>query len=103
MSIRQWPMDDRPREKLLVKGSKALTDAELLAIFLRVGRKGVNAKQMAQELLDRFGGLGPLLKPNAKVFCATKGLGQAKFCQPQAALKPNRRYLDEQLCSENVF
>ena len=57
MSIRQWPMDDRPREKLLVKGSKALTDAELLAIFLRVGRKGVNAKQMAQELIDYFGGL----------------------------------------------
>jgi DNA repair protein RadC len=47
MSISQWPMDDRPREKLLSKGPKALTDAELLAIFLRVGRKGVNAKQMA--------------------------------------------------------
>ena len=103
MSIRQWPMDDRPREKLLVKGSKALTDAELLAIFLRVGRKGMNAKQMAQELLDRFVGLGPLLKANAKVFCATKGLGQAKFCQLQAALEPNRRYLDEQLRSEDVF
>ena len=103
MSIRQWPMDDRPREKLLVKGSKELTDAELLAIFLRVGRKGMNAKQMAQELLDRFGGLGPLLKANAKVFCVTKGLGQAKFCQLQAALEPNRRYLDEQLRSEDVF
>ena len=59
----------------------------------------MNAKQMAKELLDRFGGLGPLLKANAKVFCATKGLGRAKFCQPQAALEPNRRYLDEQLCS----
>ena len=58
MSISQWPMDDRPREKLLAKGPKALTDAELLAIFLRVGRKGMNAKQMAQELIDYFGGLG---------------------------------------------
>jgi DNA repair protein RadC len=47
MSISQWPMADRPREKLLAKGPKALTDAELLAIFLRVGRKGVSAKQMA--------------------------------------------------------
>ena len=55
MSISQWPMADRPREKLLAKGPKALTDAELLAIFLRVGRKGTNAKQMAQELIDYFG------------------------------------------------
>ena len=61
MSINQWPMDDRPREKLLIKGPKALTDAELLAIFLRVGRRGVNAKKMAQELIDCFGGLAPLL------------------------------------------
>jgi DNA repair protein RadC len=66
MSIRQWPSDDRPREKLLAKGPKALTDAELLAIFLRVGRKSVNAKQMAQELIDYFGGLGPLLKADQK-------------------------------------
>ena len=86
MSISQWPIDDRPREKLLAKGPKALTDAELLAIFLRVGRKGVNAKQMAQELIDYFGGLGPLLKSDLQSFCAAKGLGQAKYCQLQATL-----------------
>ena len=103
MSISEWPIDDRPREKLLAKGSKALTDAELLAIFLRVGRKGVNAKQMAQELIDAFGGLGPLLKADPKVFCATKGLGEAKFCQLQAALELTRRYLDEQLRCQDVF
>ena len=103
MSIRQWPLDDRPREKLLAKGSKALTDAELLAIFLRVGRKGVNAKQMAQELIDYFGGLGPLLKADQKVFCAAKGLGQAKFCQLQATLELTRRYLDEQLRTEDIL
>lgn len=97
MSIRQWPLDDRPRKKLLAKGPKALTDAELLAIFLRVGRKGVNAKQMAQELIDYFGGLGPLLKADQKVFCA------AKFCQLQAALELTRRYLDEQLRTEDIF
>ena len=56
MSIRQWPLDDRPREKLLKKGPDALTNAELLAIFLRVGYRGVDAKAMAQSLLDQFGG-----------------------------------------------
>ena len=61
MSIRQWPLDDRPREKLLKKGPDALTNAELLAIFLRVGYRGVDAKAMAQSLLDQFGGLAPLL------------------------------------------
>ena len=103
MSISQWPTDDRPREKLLAKGPKALTDAELLAIFLRVGRKGVNAKQMAQELIDCFGGLGPLIKADFNVFCAAKGLGQAKFCQLQATLELTRRYLDEQLRCKDIF
>jgi len=103
MSIRQWPLEDRPREKLLAKGPKALTDAELLAIFLRVGRKGVNAKQMAQELIDYFGGLGPLLKADEQTFCAAKGLGEAKFCQLQATLELTRRYLEEHLRSDDVF
>jgi DNA repair protein RadC len=96
-------MADRPREKLLAKGPKALTDAELLAIFLRVGRKGANAKQMAQELIDYFDGLAPLLKADRQTFCAAKGLGQAKFCQLQATLELTRRYLDEQLRSQDIF
>ena len=103
MSISQWPVDDRPREKLLAKGPKALTDAELLAIFLRVGRKGVNANQMAQELIDYFGGLGPLLKSDMQSFCAAKGLGQAKYCQLMATLELTRRYLDEQLREKDIF
>lgn len=103
MSISQWPMEDRPREKLLAKGPKALTDAELLAIFLRVGRKGMDAKQMAQELIDYFGGLGPLLKADREAFCSAKGLGQAKFCQLQATLELTRRYLDEHLRADDVF
>ena len=103
MSISQWPMDDRPRDKLLSKGPKALTNAELLAIFLRVGRRGVNAKQMAQELIDHFGGLGPLLKADQVTFCEAKGLGQAKYCQLQATLELTRRYLDEQLRNEDIF
>ena len=103
MSISQWPIDDRPREKLLAKGAKALTDAELLAIFLRVGRKGMDAKQMAQELIDYFGGLGPLLRADREAFCSAKGLGQAKFCQLQATLELTRRYLDEHLRADDVF
>ena len=103
MSISQWPMEDRPREKLLAKGPKALTDAELLAIFLRVGRKGMDAKQMAQELIDYFGGLEPLLKADREAFCSAKGLGQAKFCQLQATLELTRRYLDEHLRADDVF
>ena len=103
MSIKQWPQDDRPREKMLKKGPEALTSAELLAIFLRVGYKGVDAKSMAQSLLDQFGGLAPLLVANKKEFCLTKGLGEAKYCQLQATLELTKRYLRERLCSSDVF
>ena len=55
MAIKHWPQENRPREKLLEKGPQALTDAELLAIFLRVGRKGVNAIDLARDLINHFG------------------------------------------------
>jgi len=103
MSIKNWPREDRPREKLLAKGSVALTDAELLAIFLRTGRKGVSAIEMARDLLDGFGGLGPLLKADQQTFCSAKGLGMAKYCQLQATLELTKRYLEEQLRSDYVF
>ena len=103
MSIKNLPQEDRPREKLLAKGSMALTDAELLAIFLRTGRKGHSAIEMARELLDEFGGLGPLLKADQKTFCLAKGLGMAKYCQLQATLELTKRYLEEQLSSDYVF
>ena len=103
MAIKHWPQENRPREKLLDKGPQALTDAELLAIFLRVGRKGVNAIDMARDLISHFGGLGPSLKADQKTFCAAKGLGAAKYCQLQATLELTKRYLEEQLCSEYVF
>ena len=103
MSIKHWPQEDRPREKLLAKGPSALTDAELLAIFLRTGRKGASAIEMARDLLKEFGGLGPLLKADDKTFCSTNGLGVAKYCQLQATLELTRRYLEEQLSSEHVF
>lgn len=103
MAIKHWPEENRPREKLLERGSQALTDAELLAIFLRVGRKGVNAIDMARELISHFGGLGPLLMADQTTFCTAKGLGPAKYCQLQATLELSKRYLEEQLCSDYVF
>ena len=103
MAIKHWPQENRPREKLLEKGPQTLTDAELLAIFLRVGRKGVNAIDMARDLINHFGGLGPLLMADQTAFCEAKGLGTAKYCQLQATLELTKRYLEEQLRNEYVF
>ncbi|GAB2514439.1 JAB domain-containing protein [Microbulbifer agarilyticus] len=93
MAITDWPAAERPREKLLAKGAAALSDAELLAIFLRTGLPGVSAVDLARQLLSDFGGLRPLLEAERKAFCAGKGLGDAKFVQLQAV----RDYLSAQL------
>lgn len=103
MAIRHWPKDQRPREKLLLKGAGALTDAELLAIFLRTGLPGLSAIGLANQLLDRFGGIGPLLKADQNSFSSAKGLGPAKYCQLQATLELTQRYLKEQLNNGSVF
>jgi DNA repair protein RadC len=70
MAIRDWPAGERPREKLLHRGAEALTDAELLAIFLRTGVAGRSAVDLARDLLDGFGGLAPLLGAERTRFCA---------------------------------
>ncbi len=95
MAITDWPEDERPREKLLVRGAGALSDAELLAIFLRTGIPGKSAVDMARDLLSRFGGLRTLLKASMTDFCAEKGLGQAKYAQLQAVMEMARRHLAE--------
>ncbi|MFV2004907.1 MAG: DNA repair protein RadC [Gammaproteobacteria bacterium] len=97
MSISQWPEDERPREKLLKKGAEALSDAELLAIFLRTGCKGVTAVDLARQLLDNFGALKPLLQASQTEFCEHRGLGNAKYAQLQAVLEMAKRHLLEQL------
>lgn len=97
MSIRDWPASDRPREKLLERGAAILTDAELLAIFLRTGLPGRSAVDLARELLNRFGSLRGLLAASQREFCAANGLGQAKYAQLQAVLEMGRRHLDEDL------
>jgi len=95
--IRDWPADERPREKLLQKGAASLTDAELLAIFLRTGVAGKSAVDLARDLLTEFQGLRGLMGASQSRFCESKGLGQAKFAQLQAVLEMSRRYLRESL------
>jgi DNA repair protein RadC len=97
MSIRHWPDRERPREKLLERGPAALSDAELLAIFLRVGVRGRNAVDLARDLLNDYGSLRKLFQAEMETFCATPGLGTAKYVQLQAVLEMGRRYLEETL------
>ncbi|WP_341327083.1 DNA repair protein RadC [Methylotuvimicrobium sp. KM2] len=95
MAIKDWPADERPREKLLQKGSNALTDAELLAIFLRTGTPGKSAVDLARELLNDFGSLKALLDADLQRFCQSVGLGPAKYAQMQAVLEMARRHFCE--------
>ena len=81
----------------MLRGAAALSDAELLAIFLRTGVTGKSAVDLARELLTEFGGLRPLLQADRGRFCQGLGLGEAKFVQLQACLEMGRRHLDERL------
>jgi len=103
MPITDWPADERPREKLLERGAAALTDAELLAIFLRTGCSGRTALDLARELLGRFGGLRALLRTRREDFCAVHGLGEAKYAQLQAGLELARRHLAEALAGREAL
>ena len=97
MAISDWPAQERPREKLLQKGADALSDAELLAIFLRTGVHGLTAVDLARSLLDDFGGLKPLLEASENEFCQRHGLGPAKYALLQAVLEMAQRHLFENI------
>jgi DNA repair protein RadC len=97
MTIKDWPEGERPREKLLGLGPHTLSDAELLAIFLRTGVAGRSAVDLARDLLKNFGSLRALLSANRRQFCQGAGLGDAKYAQLQAVLEMSRRHLGEQL------
>jgi len=97
MSIPDWPAAERPREKLLQRGAAALSDAELLAIFLRTGLPGRTAVDLAREILGHFGGLRGLLGAGRREFCSRPGLGEAKYAKLQAVLELARRHLDATL------
>jgi len=95
VKITDLPLEDRPREKLLQRGAQALTNAELLAIFLRTGIHGKSAIDLARDLLNEFGDLRSLLGADREHFCKAKGLGDAKFVQLKACVELSRRYLRE--------
>lgn len=95
--ITHWPKAERPRERLLHKGAQSLSDAELLAIFLRTGTRGKTAVDLARECLQTFNGLSSMLLADEKSFCAVKGLGQAKFVQLQAVLEMARRHFSQSI------
>lgn len=97
MTIKDWPVDERPREKLLNLGAHALSDAELLAIFLRTGVAGISAVELARDLLKAFGCLRSLLEADITQFCQQHGLGPAKYVQLQAVMEMSRRYMESTL------
>lgn len=103
MAITDWPVDDRPREKLLSKGPDALSDAELLAIFLRTGVTGKSAVDLARDLLARCGSLSALCSASGRDVCELPGMGPAKYAQLQAVLEMARRALKEKITNGNAL
>ena len=107
MGINDWPEQDRPRERLAREGAAALSNAELLAIFLRVGVRGRSAVELGRHMLDHFGSLQQLLHATPQEFSKVHGLGMAKYAQLQAVMELSRRAISEKffreaLCSPDV-
>ena len=98
-SIRDWPINERPREKLIQRGPGALSDAELLAIFLRTGIAGKTAVDLARDLLSHFGNLRTLLTASQTDITSAPGLGPAKYAHLQAVLEIGQRFLGESIAA----
>jgi len=101
--LKSLPSDARPREKLLARGPSALSDAELLALLLRTGIQGKNVVQLAQELVDRFGGVAGLLHSSASDLQRIKGLGPAKRAELMAVVELARRALAQEIKQKPLF
>ncbi|MDG1938774.1 MAG: DNA repair protein RadC [Pseudomonadales bacterium] len=97
MTIIDWPLAERPREKLLSKCAIALSDAELLAVFLRTGIRGKTAVDLGRELIEQFAGIKGLLNASRREFTATRGMGDAKYAALQAVFELSRRAMMEPL------
>lgn len=104
MPISDWPEDERPREKLLTKGASSLSNAELLAIFLRTGTRGKTAVDLSRDLLSEFNGrLRNIIEADADDFCKIKGVGIAKYTHIQAAGELGKRCLEEKMEGKDVI
>lgn len=103
MAITDWPADERPREKLMQKGVQYLSDAELLAIFLRVGVTGKTAVDLARDLLTQFGSLSNIFNASVKEINAVHGMGDSKYCQLQAIFEMSRRALEEEIKHQDAL
>ena len=97
MGIKDWPIQQRPRERLISEGAAALSDSELLALFLRVGVRGRSAVELGRDLLLQFGSIQGLFSASLSQFSAVHGLGPAKFAQLQAVMELAQRAMAEEL------
>ncbi len=103
MAITDWPVGERPREKLLAHGAEVLSDAELLAIFLRVGVTGKSAVDLARDLLSKFASLNGIFAASASEISQVHGMGSSKYAQLQAIFEMSRRALFEQMQARDVL
>lgn len=103
MAITDWPEGERPREKLLANGVGTLSDAELIAIFLRVGVAGKSAVDLARDLLNQFGSLNGIFSASVNDICQIHGMGQSKYCQLQAIFEMSRRALVEEIKAQDIL
>ncbi|MFZ6760930.1 RadC family protein [Undibacterium sp. Ji50W] len=97
MAINEWPEEQRPRERLIKHGASALSDAELLAVFLRTGVAGKSAVDLGRDMINQFGSLSGLFSATIREFSAIHGLGSAKYAQLQAVLELAKRAISEEL------
>ncbi|MCM8798855.1 MAG: DNA repair protein RadC [Candidatus Omnitrophica bacterium] len=100
--IKNWPVDERPREKLLKFGEHNLTDAELLAILLRTGAKGESALDLARKILQKFKTFRNMSHTDPSLWKEFKGLGKAKLCQIKSALEIGRRFSEQEVREKRV-
>lgn len=103
MAITDWPADERPREKLLAAGAQALSDAELLAIFLRVGVAGKSAVDLARDLLKQCGSLNGIFRASLEELTQVNGIGSSKYAQLQAIFEMSQRALREQMQERDLL